>query len=133
MNRVVVPVRYPLSPGSKRAFREVRSVAAERNAEVIVLHVDLYRNGRKVRRSELQAAVDAEVGPIPAAEYVIRSGYLFTETICGEIGAQDAETVVTGRGRDAVWRRVLSGLVRRRSFAATLSESVECSIIEVSA
>jgi nucleotide-binding universal stress UspA family protein len=133
VNRVVVPVRYPLSPGSKRALSEAQSVAAERDAEIVVLHVDLYQNGRKVRRSKLQAAVEAEVGPIPGAEYVIRSGYLFIETIREEIETQDAETVVIGRGRDAIWRRGLSRLVGRRSLAATLSESVECSIIEVSA
>ncbi|WP_331233971.1 universal stress protein [Natronorarus salvus] len=133
MNRVVVPVRYPLSAGSKRALREACSVAAERDADIVVLHVDLYQNGRKVRRSTLRAAVETEVGPLPGAEYVIRSGYLFSETIREEIDAQDAEVVVIGRGRDALWRRVLSRATGRRSLAATLSESVDCSIIEVSA
>ena len=133
MNRIVVPVRYPLSPGSKRAVREACSVAVEREADIVVLHVDLYQNGRKVRRSELKAAVEAEVGQLPAAEYVVRSGYRFTETVREEIEAQDADIVVIGRGRDVIWRRVVGRLVGRRSLAATLSESVECSIIEVSA
>ncbi|WP_197409713.1 universal stress protein, partial [Haloferax profundi] len=46
MTRVVVPVRYPLSRHSRATLEEAVRVARERDAELTVLHVDLYQSNR---------------------------------------------------------------------------------------
>ena len=44
MSLVVVPVRYPPSSHSAATLREAVRVAEERDADLTILHVDLYQN-----------------------------------------------------------------------------------------
>ena len=84
MSLVVVPVRYPLSRHSKATLAEAIRIAEERDADLTVLHVDLYQEGREVTRTELKRAVEAEFGRIDRARYVVRRGFLVEETILDE-------------------------------------------------
>jgi len=72
VTRVVVPVRYRLSRHSERTLRRAVRVAEERDAELTVLHVDLYQNGRKVTRTDLKRAVEDSVGELDGTRYAVR-------------------------------------------------------------
>ncbi len=56
MTLVVVPVRYPLTSHSKATLGEAIRIADERDAELTVLHVNLYQNNDNVTRTELKRA-----------------------------------------------------------------------------
>ncbi|MFC4551238.1 MULTISPECIES: universal stress protein [Halorussus] len=131
MTRVVVPVRYPLSAHSRRTLEEAIGVAEERDAELTVLHVNLYHKGKTVSRAELKRAVEEEFGPLPHTRYVIREGFLVEETILEEVAAEHADVVVIGHKQSGRWRRMLRKLTSDPNVDSYLREKLDAEVITV--
>ncbi len=131
MTRVVVPVRYPLSEHSKRTLSRAVSVAEDNDAELTVLHVNLYQNGGGVSRLDLKRAVEAEFGPVERARYVVRSGFLVEETILDEVAGERADIVVVGHKQAGRWRRALRRLTKNPDIEGFLKERLDCTVITV--
>ena len=129
VTRVVVPVRYPLSAHSKRTLERAVEVARERDAALTVLHVALYQRSRSVTRSELKRAVEREVGPLPNARYVVRTGFLVEETILEEVAAEGADVVVIGRKQVGRWRSMVRRLVGDPDIESFLREELSVQIV----
>ena len=133
MTLVVVPVRYPLSRHSRATLAEAIGIADERDADLTILHVDLYQEGREVTRTELKRAVEAEFGRIDRARYVIRRGFLVEETILDEVAAENADAVVIGSKQVSRWRRTFSRFLDDPNIDRFLREKLDCDVITVSA
>jgi|GEM_PF-555306 len=106
MTLVVVPVRYPLSEHSRATLSRAIDLAEEHDADLTVLHVNLYQESGRVSRSELKRAVESSFGRLPRARYVVRSGFLVEETILEEVAAEAADYVVIGRKQAGRWQRL---------------------------
>lgn len=133
MTLVVVPVRYPLSQHSRATLKRAIDVAEERDAELTVLHVNLFQNDRDVSRTELKNAVEKEFGRLPRARYVIRSGFMIEETILDEVAAEGADYVVIGRKQAGRWRRMVRQLIDDPDIEGYLRSKLDCDIITASA
>ncbi|QCJ46457.1 MULTISPECIES: universal stress protein [Haloprofundus] len=133
MTLVVVPVRYPLTSHSKATLREAVRIAEERDAELTVLHVNLYQNGENVTRAELKRATQAEFGRVSRARYVIRRGFLVEETILEEVAAEGADIVVIGSKQAGRWRRMLRKFLDDPDIESYLREKLDCTVITVRA
>jgi nucleotide-binding universal stress UspA family protein len=131
MTLVVVPVRYPVTAHSEATLREGARVAEERDAELTVLHVDLYQNSGGVSRSDLKRAVESRVGRIDRARFVIRRGFLVEETILEEIVAEDADVVVIGSKQAGRWRRMVQKLLSDPDIDTYLRDQLDCTVITV--
>jgi nucleotide-binding universal stress UspA family protein len=131
MSRLIVPVRYPLSDHSKQTLAEAVSIADERDAELTILHVNLYQNGKKVRRSDLKRAVEREFGTLPNARYAVRTGFLVEESILEEVAAEDADLVVIGHKQVGRWRRMLRRIVGEPDIQTYLNQRLSCEIVTV--
>lgn len=129
VTRVVVPVRYPLSEHSERTLREAIRVAHDRDAELTVLHVDLYQESRTVTRTDLKRAVESAVGVVENARYVVRKGFLVEKTILEEVAAETADVVVIGHKQAGRWRRMINTLVDDPDIESYLREHLECEVI----
>jgi nucleotide-binding universal stress UspA family protein len=129
VSRVVVPVRYPLSAHSRSTLEAAIGVAEERDAELTVLHVDLYQDGRRVTRTELKRAVERAVGRVPAARYVVRRSFLVEETILDEVAAEEADVVVIGRKQSGRWRRTIRDLLGDPDVETVLSRELNCELV----
>ena len=129
MTRVVVPVRYPLTDHSKRTLSRAVEVAEEKDADLTVLHVNLYHNSKHVRRAELKRAIEREFGRIERARYVIREGFLVEETILDEVVAEGADAVVIGRKQMGRWRRMLRKAFSDPDIENYLREKLDVQII----
>ena len=111
MTTTLVSVRYPLTADSYRTIQRGRELTDD-GESLIVLHISLLQNGERATRSELQAAVERELGEI-GAHYIVRQGYVLEEAIIDEVARQDADYVVVGktkRGRLQRWLGRLLGL-----------------------
>jgi nucleotide-binding universal stress UspA family protein len=133
MSIVVVPVRYPLSKHSKTTLREAVRIAEERDADLTVLHVDLYQDGKDVTRSDLKDAVERVVGPVERVRYVVRRGFLVEETILEEVAAERADVVVIGSKQASRWRRMLRRFLDDPDVDTFLREKLDCTVITVTA
>jgi nucleotide-binding universal stress UspA family protein len=133
MTLVVVPVRYPLSRHSRATLAEAIRIADERDADLTILHVDLYQEGREVTRTDLKRAVEAEFGGIDYARYVVRRGFLVEETILDEVAAENADVVVIGSKQVSRWRRTFSRFLDDPDIDQFLREKLDCDVITVSA
>lgn len=133
MTLVVVPVRYPLSQHSRATLKRAIDVAEERDAELTVLHVNLFQNDRDVSRTELKNAVEKEFGRLPRARYVIRSGFMIEETILDEVAAEGADYVVIGRKQAGRWRRMVRQLIDDPDIEGYLRSKLDCDVITASA
>ena len=131
MTRVVVPVRYPLTDHSRKTLSEAVSIADERDAELTVLHVNLYQNGKTVRRSDLKRAVERSFGELPNARYAVRTGFLVEESILEEVAAEDADVVVIGHKQVGRWRRMLRRIVGEPDIETYLNQRLSCEIVTV--
>ena len=128
MTQVVVPVRYPLSTHSKSTLRAALSGAEERDAELTVLHVNLYQNGRRVSRADLRRAVESTFGQRDRTRYVVRSGFLVEETILEEVAALNADLVVIGGKQVSRWRKMVRRLADDPDIERYLRESLDCEL-----
>ncbi|MFC7042982.1 universal stress protein [Halonotius sp. GCM10025705] len=111
MTTTLVSVRYPLTADSYRTIQRGRELT-EDGESLIVLHISLLQNGERATRSELQAAVEDELGEI-GAHYIVRQGYVLEEAIIDEAARQNADRVLVGktkRGRFRRWVGQLLGL-----------------------
>lgn len=133
MARVVVPVRYPLSKHSKETLRAAVDLAAERDADLTVLHVDLYQDAGTVTRSDLRRAVEESLGSLGDARFVVRQGFLVEQTILDEVAAEGADVVVIGRNQVSRWRRTLRKLFDEPDVEGFLNEHLDCEVLTVDA
>lgn len=131
MTRVVVPVRYPLTERSRRTLERAVEIAEEREAELTVLHVDLFQLDRRVSRTQLKTAVESAVGRLPRTRYVVRRGFLVEQAILDEIAAEDADVVVIGQAQIGRFRRLLRRVLDEPDIEAFLRREIDCEIITV--
>lgn len=131
METVLVPVRYPLSDHSIRTLSKAVEEANERDAELLVLHVNLYQNGTEVTRGELKAAVQAEVGPLSNVRYLVDRAFIVEEQILKEIVNEDADVVVLGHKQLGRWRRTVNQLLDDPDIAQYLQQQVDTEFIVV--
>ena len=129
MPRVVVPVRYPLTRHSRATLTEAVRIAEERDAELTVLHVNLYHRGGNVTRADLKRAVEAEFGRLPRARYAVREGFLVEETILDEVAAEGADVVVVGHKQLGRFRRTLRRLTNNPDIESYLREKLDAQIV----
>lgn len=132
MTLVVVPVRYPLSRHSRATLQRAIEVAEEHDADLTVLHVNLYQHDQSVTRTELKRAVEAVFGRLPRARYVVRPGFLVEETILDEVAAENADYVVIGRKQAGRWRRMIRQLIDDPDIEGFLRRELDCEIITAS-
>jgi len=133
MTLVVVPVRYPLSKHSKATLSEAIRIADERDAELTVLHVDLYQDGKEVTRTQLKGAVEREFDRLPSVRYVVRRGFLVEETILDEVAAEEADVVVIGAKQASRWRRTIRKLFSDPDIETFLKGKLDATVITVRA
>lgn len=133
MPRVVVPVRYPLSSRSRRTLAEAVRVAEERDAELTVLHVNLYQDGGRVTRTDLKRAVQGSFGELSRTRYVVRDGFLVEQTILDEVAAERADAVVIGRKQASRWRHTFRRLLDDPDVESFLRDHLDCEVITVDA
>ncbi|MFC7202125.1 universal stress protein [Haloferax namakaokahaiae] len=131
MTRIVVPVRYPLTKHSRATLEEAVRIARERDAELTILHVDLYQSNHSVTRTELKRAVEREFGPLVRARYVVHRGFLVEETILEEVAAEQADIVVIGSKQASRWRRMLRRFLDDPDIDSYLREKLDCTVITV--
>jgi K+-sensing histidine kinase KdpD len=129
VSRVVVPVRYPLSEHSERTLRKAVEVADRKDADLTVLHVDLYQDGTDVSHRDLKRTVERAVGEVGGARYVVRDGFLVEETILEEVAAEGADAVVIGHKQAPRWRRMIRSLVDDPDIETYLQERLDCQVI----
>ncbi|MFQ3475418.1 universal stress protein [Halonotius sp. F2-221B] len=133
MTLVVVPVRYPLSEHSAATLREAITISDDRDAELSILHVDLYQNSNNVTRTDLKRAVEREFGVLDNARYVVRRGFLLEETILEEIVGENADLVVIGSRQAGRWQRMLQKLRADPDIGDFLKGELDCTVITVTA
>lgn len=129
MTLVVVPVRYPLSEHSRRTLETAIEVAEERDADLSVLHIDLYQSNGRVTQATLKRAIEAEFGPLPNAQYAVRSGFLVEETILDEAGLENADVVVIGRKQTSRWRRMIGRITGEPNVGPFLRKQLDCEVV----
>jgi len=131
MTTVVVPVRYPLTSHSKATLTEAIRVAEEEDASLTVLHVNLYHNNGRVRRTDLKSAVEQAFGHLPRTRYVVRSGLLVEETILDEVISEQADVVVIGQKQKSRWREMVRRLLDDPDLEHFLANELDARIVAV--
>lgn len=132
MTRIVVPVRYPLSSNSEQTLKTAIKTANETDAELTILHVDLFQDSKQVTRTDLKKAVEARFGTLANARYVVRRGFLVEETILDEIAAEKADMVVIGKKQVGRLRAAISRIIGDPDIESFLRKKLECEIVTVS-
>jgi K+-sensing histidine kinase KdpD len=131
VSRVVVPVRYPLTEHSRQTVREAVRIAEDTDADLTVIHVNLFQDGQEVSQRDLKRAVESDVGQIGDARFVVRRGFVVEETLLEEIAAEDADVVVIGEAQTARWRQMIRRLVDEPDVEKYLSERLDCRLVTV--
>lgn len=126
MTRVVVPVRYPLTRHSRGTLESAIAIAEEEDAELTVLHINLYQEGNRVTRTDLKRAVERSFGQLPRTRYAVRKGFLVEQAILDEIASADADIVVIGGKQVSRWRRALRRMIGDPDIEAFLKRELDC-------
>lgn len=129
MTQVVVPVRYPPSEHSMATLATAIDIAANRDANLTVIHISQYQDDRTAERADLKAAVEHEFGQLENTRYVVRNGLLVEETLLDEIVAEDADVVVIGKKQAGRWREMIRRLVDDPDVERFLREELDCDVV----
>ncbi len=129
MTLVVAPVRYPLSEHSRATLGRAIEVARARDADLTVLHVNLYQDSSRVIRSDLKRAVERAFDDLPRTRYVVRRGLLVEETILEEVATQEADVVVIGKKQVSRWRAMIRRLTDDPDIERYLREELDCEVV----
>lgn len=105
---ILAPIRYPLTKESTQTLIFANDLfESVEEGEIYVLHVNIFQNGDKTRREEIQQAISPLFdGYSPTV--ITRSGFLVEEIISTEATEIDADVVIVGKSRKSKWRRLLS-------------------------
>lgn len=128
MTRVVVPVRYPLTEHSRATLEAAVELAEENDADLTVLHVNLYQESRRVTRTDLKRAVLRSFGHLPRTRYVVRRGFMVEQAILDEIAAEGADMVVIGGKQVGRWRKSLRRLLGDPDIESFLKRELDCDV-----
>lgn len=128
MTRVVVPVRYPLTEHSRATLQAAVKLAEEKDADLTVLHVNLYQESRRVTRTDLKKAVNRSFGTLPRTRYVVRRGFMVEQAILDEIAAEGADIVVIGGKQVGRWRSSLRKLLGDPDIESFLKRELDCEV-----
>ncbi len=126
MTRVVVPVRYPLTRHSRSTLESAIEIADTEDADLTVLHVNLYQESRRVTRTTLKKAVERSFGRLPRTRYVVRRGFMVEQAILDEIAAEGADIVVIGGKQVSRWRRSLRRILGDPDIEGFLKRELDC-------
>jgi len=132
MTTVMVPVRYPLSEHSRATLARAIDVAEAENADLTILHVNLYQHNGHVTRADLKSAVEDVFGHLPRTRYAIRTGLLVEETILEEVAAEGSDVVVIGKKQVGRWRQMVRRLVDDPDVATYLENELDCRVVTAS-
>ena len=110
MTIILAPIRYPLAAKSVKTLRYATELATENpDAELLVLHVDLYQTNGRAKRSEIARAIKPIVRGVDAS-LQLQSAFLVEEAIAEEATKVGADRIVVGKNQQSQWRRLLSRL-----------------------
>ena len=109
--RILVPIRYPLNDESARTLAAAGRLAQHHApANVFVLHVNLFQANENIQTEELTQAISSVLDDVTAS-VITRRGFFIEEIILEEAENLDADVVVVGAEKKAVWRRLLRRLL----------------------
>lgn len=131
MTRLIVPIRYPLTRYSKRTLSEAFSIVQDHDADITILHINLYQNRHSITQNDLQEAVESEFGRLANTQYSVRTGFLLEEMITDEIIGENGDIVVVGKTRPTYWRRILCRIFPTTDIETTLKERLDCPVVVV--
>lgn len=104
---LLVPIRYPLNDESARTLAIASRVATQQApADVLVLHVNLFQTNGNKQTEELTHAISAVLDNVEAT-VITRREFFVEETILAEADEVNADVIVVGADRKAMWRRVI--------------------------
>lgn len=106
-------------------------VATERDADLTVLHINLYQLERSVTRTDLRRTVEDSLGRLPRARYIVRQGFLVEQSILDEVAAEEADVVVVGRSQVGRFRRLLRRAFGEPDIEAFLRAHLDCEVVTV--
>lgn len=131
MTTVLVPVRFPISEHSAHTLSKAIEVAEERDAELVVLHVNPYQNREEVSRYQLKSAVEERFGPLPYARFHVDRAFIVEDQIMDEIITEDPDVVVLGHKQLGRWRRAVNRLLDDPDIAEYLQEHIDVEYVIV--
>lgn len=109
--RILVPIRYPLHDESARTLATAGRLAQHHApADVFALHVNLFQTNENIQTAELTRAISSVLDDVTAS-VITRRGFFIEEIILEEAEGLDADVVVVGAEKKAVWRQLLRRLL----------------------
>lgn len=132
--RILVPIRYPLNDESARTLASAGRLAQQHApAEIFVLHVNLFQTDENIQTEELTRAISSVLDDVTAS-VITRRGFFVEEVIADEAEGLDADIIVVGAEKQAIWRRFLRRLLSTEpAVSAYLEDNVtdQVEVIEV--
>lgn len=108
--QILVPIRDPNKRQSRKTLERASELAAEHDAQLAVLHINLIHHSKRLSVPELQRAVEDVVGDVETT-YLTREGFLVEEIILDEMRSSHTDVLVVGQTRRRWWRRAASRLL----------------------
>ncbi|OKY77220.1 MAG: Nucleotide-binding protein UspA family [Candidatus Methanohalarchaeum thermophilum] len=130
IRRILTPIRFPIKYQNKRTLEKAMELSKEHEAELVILHVNLFQNGDTITEAELMREIRDKVGNFEAS-LVIKEGFLVEESILEEIVRVDPDLVVVGRKEKSVWNKITRKFMGTKRVDHFLKENCECEVISV--
>lgn len=126
--RLLVPIRDPSTPPSKRTLDHARTLLEDRGGELLILHVNLCHERDSTRWTDMRRAVSAYLGDVDA-NYVVRRGASVEDVILEEAVVNDVDLIVVGKNTRSRWRRTIGRVIDAKpDVASSLHGRASCTV-----
>lgn len=130
--RVLVPIRDPSTPPSKRTLDHARTLLENGSGELLILHVNLYYERDSTRWTDIRRAVSDYLDSVDA-NYVVRRGVSVEDVVLEEAYDNDVDHIVVGKDTRSLWRRTIGRVIDSKpDVASCLDERAFCTVDVVS-
>ena len=125
--RILVPIRDPSNPPSKRALEHAMSLL-KAGGELINTHINLYHERNSTRGGDLKQTISPNLGNIDA-NYVVRRGVSIEDIILEEAIDNDVDLIVVGENDQSQRLQTINRVLGAKVDVATnLHERVACTV-----
>ena len=131
IHTILVPIRYPLTEQSRQTLESAVELAStHKSAHLIVLHVDLFHRGKRVRANEIKRAIGAVLKPATAT-VLVRRGFILEDVILEETLHNEVDVIVIGESQHSSWKRWLNRVLGRDHAVVSALEEQTTGQLEV--
>ncbi len=133
MDRVLVPLRYPITERGKKTLKKALEAYNPEESSLIFYHINLLYEDERISRKQLKMSVEELIPELKDSlnvVYSVENSYLLDESILKKISTSRISAAILGASMAPRWRKFLK-FWGAYKISDEIKNAAECKVIVV--